>query len=326
MEKLTVSQVVGAEFKVSPQSPVIKPFGGSTVVADPSLLTPDMCHDNKWHMFLHTQLGVYQFVSDDGISFTRLQKVVGRAMRPNINRIGDTYYLFYERIRPLFFNALNLVNLAKWKSDIFGVKSKDLLNWSKPQLVVGNTRDFERSERGIAISNPFLLQDGDINRLYYSCGMTYIEDCKFCEPTHITYAQSSSVDSGYVSSEKPLISPDKNKPYLNLCSGCIKVYKLSDGYIGIQNGIYEKDGKSHSAIFLMTSENGLDFEFNKMLVEPQVVHGRDWMKQFVYASHLVRCGNKLRLYFNARDTANPILGRECIGFAEAEIGELNENV
>lgn len=321
MEKLTVKQFIDANFSVSPQSPVIKPFGGSTVVADPSLLTPDMCHDNKYHMFLHTQLGVYQFVSDDGISFTRLQKVVGRAMRPNINRIGDTYYLFYERIRPLFYNALNLVNLAKWKSDIYVVKSKDLLNWSKPQLVIGNTRDFERSERGIAISNPFLLQDGDINRLYYSCGMTYIEDCKFCEPTHITYAESSSVDSGYASSEKPLISPDKNKPYLNLCSGCIKVYKLSDGYIGIQNGIYEKDGKSHSAILLMTSTNGLDFEFNKMLIEPQVVHGKDWMKQFVYASHLVCCGNKLRLYFNARNVANPILGRECIGFAEAEIGE-----
>ena len=151
--------------------------------------------------------------------------------------------------------------------------------------------------------------------------MTYIEDCKFCEPTHITYAESKNITQGYISADAPIISPDKGKPYLNLCSGCIKVYKLQDGYIGIQNGIYEKDGKSHSAIFLMTSENGLDFDFNKMLVEPQLVQGKDWMKQFVYASHLVRCGDKLRLYFNARNVANPILGRECIGFAEAQIGE-----
>jgi hypothetical protein len=149
--------------------------------------------------------------------------------------------------------------------------------------------------------------------------MTYIDDCKFCEPTHISYAESGQITDGYIAAEKPLISPDKNNPYLNLCSGCLKVYKLSDGYIGVQNGIYEKDGKSHSAIFLMSSPDGLDFKFEKMLIEPQEVDGKDWMKQFVYASHLVKQGNTLRLYFNARDTSNPILGRECIGFAEAEI-------
>ncbi len=319
MKSLTTNQILKAEFKVNVNSPVIKPFDGSFIVADPSLLSPTESHDNKWHMFLHTNLGVYHFISDDGIRFKKVKKVVNRAMRPNINRIGKTYYLFYERTRSLFMNALNVVNAVKWKSDIYVTQSDDLVNWSEPKLVIGNTRDFEISERGTAISNPFLLQEKECNRIYYSCGMTYIDDCKFCEPTHISYAESKDITEGYVSAEAPLISPDKNNPYLNLCSGCLKVYKLSDGYIGIQNGIYEKDGKSHSAIFLMTSLDGLKFKFEKMLVEPQIVHGKDWMKQFVYASHLVKCGDTLRLYFNARNISNPILGRECIGFAEAKI-------
>ena len=319
MESLTTKQIIQADFKVNVNSPVLKPFDGSFIVADPSLLTPENSHDNKWHIFLHTNLGVYQFISEDGIHFEKKQKVVNRAMRPNINRIDNTYYLFYERTRSLFMNALNVVNAVKWKSEIYVTKSDDLVNWSEPKLVIGNTRDFEISPRGTALSNPFLLQEEGISRLYYSCGMTYIDDCKFCEPTHISYAQSKNITEGYVSAESPLISPDKNNPYLNLCSGCLKVYKLSDGYIGIQNGIYEKDGKSHSAIFLMTSEDGLNFKFEKMLVEPQVVNGKDWMKQFVYASHLVKYGNTLRLYFNARNVANPVLGRECIGFAEAVI-------
>ena len=319
MESLTTKQIIQADFKVNVNSPVLKPFDGSFIVADPSLLTPENSHDNKWHMFLHTNLGVYQFISEDGIHFEKKQRVVNRAMRPNINRIDDTYYLFYERTRSLFMNALNVVNAVKWKSEIYVTKSDDLVNWSEPKLVIGNTKDFEISPRGTALSNPFLLQEEGINRLYYSCGMTYIDDCKFCEPTHISYAQSENITEGYVSAESPLISPDKNNPYLNLCSGCLKVYKLSDGYIGIQNGIYEKDGRSHSAIFLMTSEDGLNFKFEKMLVEPQVVNGKDWMKQFVYASHLVKYGNTLRLYFNARNVANPVLGRECIGFAEAVI-------
>lgn len=317
MKNLTINQMLQAEFKVSEQSPVIKPFDGSFIVADPSVLTPDNCHDNKWHMFLHTNLGVYQFISEDGICFSKMQKVVNRAMRPNINRIDNTYYLFYERTRSLFANALNVVNAVRWKSEIYVTQSDDLINWSEPKSVIGNTRDFERSKRGTAISNPFFLQEKEVNRLYYSCGMTYIDDCKFCEPTHISYAESKDITKGYVSAVSPLISPDKRNPYLNLCSGCLKVYKLSDGYIGIQNGIYEKDGKSHSAIFLMSSQDGLEFSFEKMLIEPHVVHGKDWMKQFVYASHLVKHENTLRLYFNARDKANPVLGRECIGFAEA---------
>ncbi len=319
MKNLSVNQFKKVDFKVSTHSPVLRPFDGSVVVADPSLLTPENSHDKKWHMFCHTNLGVYHFVSDDGISFKRVQKVVPRAMRPNINHIDGRYYLFYERTRSLAANALNMINAVPWKSEIYVTESYDLLHWSTPQPVITNTREYEKSDRGMAISNPFLLRENDYNRLYYSCGLTYIDDCRFCEPTHISFAVSQNLTTGYVSAVKPLISPDKNDPFLNLCSGCLKVYKLKDGYIGIQNGIYEKDGKSHSSIILLTSPDGLEFKFEKVLVDPQVVHGKKWMKQFVYASHLVKCGDILRLYFNARDTSNMILGRECIGFAEAEI-------
>ena len=36
--------------------------------------------------------------------------------------------------------------------------------------------------------------------------------------------------------------------------------------------------------------------------------------------HLVKTGDKLRLYFNARNKAYMLSGREHIGFAEAELG------
>ena len=319
MEKLTVQQLLDAEFRISDESPVLRPFDGTFVTADPSLLTPDNCHDKKWHMFFHTTIGVYHAESDDGISFGKPIKILKRAMRPNINYIDGTYYLFYERTRSLFMNALNVVNLVRWYSEIFVTESKDLKNWTTPKKVIAHTKDYEKSPRGTSLSNPFFIKEENANRIYYSCGLTYIDDCKFCEPTHISYAESKNITSGYTSADKPLISPDKNNPYLNLCSGCLKVYRLKDGYIGLQNGIYEKDGKSHSAIFLMTSPDGLNFTFGKMLVEPMVIDGKEWMKQFVYASHLVKHENSLRLYFNARNISDPIRGRECIGFAEAHI-------
>lgn len=319
MENLTVNQIINADFKVNNSSPILHPFNGSIVVADPSLLTPDNSHDGKWHLFCHTTFGIHHFVSDDGVDFKRVNKVVNRAMRPNINRINGKYYLFYERTSPLIMNALNVINAVKWKSEIYVVRSDDLISWSAPMPVITDAKGLEKSERGSSISNPFLLRENGKNRLYFSCGLTFIDDCGFCEPTYISFAESGSLECGYVSAQKPVISPDKNNPYLNLCSGCLKVYKLKDGYIGIQNGLYEKDGKSHSAIILLSSSDGLSFKFEKLLIEPAVVDGKDWMKQFVYASHLVRYGNELRLYFNARDTSDMIRGRECIGFATAEI-------
>lgn len=318
MKNITVEQIINADFKIC-GTPILKPFNGSIVVADPSMLTPDNSHDGKWHMFCHTTFGIHHFVSDDGIDFCHINKIANRAMRPNINRIGGRYYLFYERTSPLIMNALNVVNAVKWKSEIYVVESLDLISWSEPRPVITDAKGFEKSDRGSSISNPFLLRENGKNRIYFSCGLTFIKDCGFCEPTYISYAESGNITSGYNCAESPIISPDKNNPYLNLCSGCLKVYKLKDGYIGIQNGLYEKDGHSHSAIILLTSQDGLSFKFEKMLVEPAVIDGKNWMKQFVYASHLVRYGNTLRLYFNARDDANPIKGRECIGYAQAEI-------
>ena len=303
------------------ETPVLAPFGGAVVVADPSLLTPDQAPDNMWHMFFHTTFGVYHFRSDDGIRFEKVQKVAADAMRPNVNRVGDRYYLFYEKTRPLLANALNLVNLAKWRSHLCVQSSVDLVHWSAPKSVVSTAHGYENSPRGSAISNPFLLEIEGKYRLYFSCGLTFIKDCGFCEPTHIQYAESDRVDEGYVVADKPIISPDKASPYLNLCSGCLKVYRLRDGYVGIQNGIYEQDGASHSAIFLLTSADGKRFDFAKTLVAPLASDEKSWMHQFVYASHLVRYGNVLRLYFNGRNTADMLRGRECIGFAEAVVEE-----
>jgi len=316
---ITVNSFLNSDFEIFRKEPVIKPFD-SFVVADPSLLTPDNCHDGKWHMFFHTNFGVYHFVSDDGIDFRKARMLVPNAMRPNINYIDGKYYLFFEKTRSVFANLLNIINLTKWKSEIYVIESTDLINWTKPKPVIEHSKNFEKAGKGYSISNPFLINTSDNYRMYFSCGLTFIDDCGFCEPTYINYAESKNVDSGYAVSDSPIISPDKSHPYLNLCSGCLKVYRFADGYVGIQNGIYEdKNGKSHSAIMLLTSSDGLKFDFKKILVEPGMYDGADWMKQFVYASHLVRYDNELRLYFNGRDTSDMIRGRECIGFVQAKI-------
>lgn len=317
MIPITVEGFKKLKFEPYAYNPVITPFDGSPVVADPSLLIPEQSPDNRWHLFCHTTFGVYHFDSDDGIYFRKVQKICRDAMRPNINKIDGKYYLFFEKTRPLYANALNLFNFTPWKSEIYVTESKNLHAWSKPKPVLTAANGYENSERGSSLSNPFLLREGDVNRLYFSCGLTFIEDCGFCEPTHISYAESAAADEGYIPAEQPILSPDETDYYRNLCCGCLKVYPVEDGYIGIQNGIYRKKGKSHSAIVLLTSVDGIHFAFAHALVVPG---DKPWMAQYVYASHLVPCGNTLRLYFNARNSSRWLTGRECIGFYEAPLG------
>ena len=318
MNSISFNDFLKLDFKLIDNNPVLKYPWNSFVIADPSVLTPDVAHDGNFHLFCHTFFGVYHYISDDGESFKKQGKIVNRAMRPDINYIDGTYYLFYERTRPVIFNALSILG-AKWESEIYCVESKDLVNWSKPYPVIQKTRSYEEYKKGYAISNPFLINIDDKNRLYYSCGQTFIDDCGFCEPTYISFAESDNISSGYISRSEPIIKPDKNIEYLNLCSGCLKVYKLKDCYIGLQNGLFEKDGKSHSAIMLLKSEDGVNFEFVKPFLVPQACGDNKWMVQYVYACCLTKYGNKLRLYFNARNVSDNLRGRECIGIFESEI-------
>lgn len=318
MIELNFETLNNANFTLYKNNPVIHNPLSSFVIADPSVLTPSMSHDGKWHLFCHTFFGVYHYESCDGISFENKGKAVSRAMRPDINYIGGRYYLFYERTKTVVGNALTIIG-AKWKSEIYVTESDDLISWTKPKLALGKTREFEEDENGQSLSNPFLIKTENAYRLYYSCGQTYIKDCGFCEPRHISFAESKRIRDGYLARTSPIISPDKNSRYLNLCSGCLKVYKLSDCYIGLQNGLFEENGKSHSAIMLLKSDDGVNFEFVKPFLVPQKCGKSNWMAQYVYACCLTYYEGKLRLYFNARNTSGNIRGRESIGIFEAEV-------
>ena len=320
MKNLTFARFCNLEFELYKGNPVIKNPFNSFVVADPSVLTPENSHDGKWHLFAHTFYGVYRYDSDNGIDFKKVKRVVNRALRGNINYINGKYYLFYERTQTLLKNALSVVG-GKWKSEIYVTCSDNLDDWSKPELVIGKTKPFETDEHGQSISNPYLMKIDDTYRMYYSCGQTFIKDCGFCEPTHISFAESKDVKNGYISRNLPIISPDKNIEYLNLCSGCLKVYKLADCYIGLQNGIYQKDGNSYSAIMLLKSDDGESFEFVKPFLVPQMCGENKWMAQYVYASHMVLHDGTLRMYFNARNVADMLRGRESIGIFEAKLNK-----
>lgn len=314
---LSFEDLRSADFVLYPSNPVIRRFGTSPVVADPSVLTPSLSPDGRWHLFAHTLSGIFEFISDDGISFGKGRKIVSRAMRPHILATQGKYILFFERLQTLPARAAGFLG-GVWKSDIYAIESRDLKSFSQPFPVLTFDKAFEKvGRRGHSLSNPFVLEDGGKYVMYYSAGLTYVPDCKFTEPTYICRAVSDSPAGGYVKDPAPVLAPDPGSRLFNLCCGCLKVYKLNDGYAGIQNGIYSEKGASKSAIQLLYSQDGINFTFSRTLIKPDPHVGDGWMAQFVYASHLVYEGGELKLYFNARDKAFMLSGREHIGLATA---------
>ena len=316
MHDLTFDTLYNAEFRLYEGNPVIRRHGFSTVVADPFVLTPDLTPDGRWKLFAHTLEGVFLYDSADGFAFGKGRKIVPRAMRPCVVRTEDGYILYYERVQPLVPRGLTMLG-ADWKSGIYAVKSRNLVDFSEPFPVLTYDRPYEQTgRRGHSLSNPYVIPDRGGYTLYYSAGLTFVPDCGFSEPTFICLAHSSRPDGGFVKRDEPLIRPDPEQPLFNLCSGCLKVYRMADCYAGIQNGIYRVDGRSESAVSLLRSDDGVHFTFARTLLTPARDGG--WMSQFVYASHLVQAPDgALRLYFNARNRAD-VLGVEHIGIALAE--------
>ena len=319
---ISFEQFNKAGFQLFEKNPVIRRHGLSPIIADPSVVTPDMSHDGNWHMICHSIFSLEHYVSPDGYGWEYAGRVINRAMRGNINRIDGEYYIYYEHLQP-FIRRMKGLFFGGWISDIYLIKSRDLKSFSRPEKVLGNDMKYASDERGRAASNPFLLNKDGKYSLYFSAGQTYLEDCGFCEPTYIGIAESDGPCGPFEAYADPVIAPDKSERWRNLCCGCIKVYKLADSYIGIQNGIYEDDlGDSHSAIVLLKSEDGAKFEYVRDLLTPQICPestDAEWMKQFVYASSLSYYDGRLWLYFNARNAADVIRGREHIGLCCAKL-------
>ena len=145
MLDLSFDALVSAKFRVTADSPVIRhPLG--PVIADPSLLTPDLSPDGRWHLFAHSLAGVRRYVSDDGFSFSGGRVLFRRAMRPDIKRVGGEYILTFERVQPLLPRGLTLLG-GRWKSEIWVSRSPDLVTFSEPRpLLVHDGRDSASAE------------------------------------------------------------------------------------------------------------------------------------------------------------------------------------
>ncbi len=272
-----------------PENPLIEPILPEWLVGDPTVLPPEDSPDGKWHMFLNTILFIYHYTSTDGILWKR-KRCITRGIRAFLFKDENEYFLFYEKV------------LFPGHSRIVVKFSKDLRKWSKSIKILSAKLKWER-EIVHSMSCPCVVKDGNLYRLYYSTSLVFLPDLGFGEPKYIGVAESKNIVGPYKKRIEPIICPSKDHPYRNLGAGAIKVYRDNENnrWIGFNNGIYkDESGKSRSAIMIMVSNDGINWE--EPFKEPIIKPTRGWKRALVYQLCAVpRPNGELWIYYNARD-------------------------
>jgi hypothetical protein len=116
-----------------------------------------------------------------------------------------------------------------------------------------------------------------------------------------------------------MIPMDESDPWRNRGAGAIKVVydEAKALYYGFNNGIYlDEEGRTRSAIMLMSSPDGLAWEqvYDRPIVGPG---GDGWKKALVYQLDVARIGDEMWMYYNARSGWR--VGRERIGLATCRL-------
>lgn len=304
--------------------PVLKPSFPFPVLSDPSFLFPEDSLDHQWHLFAHTVFGIVHYKSENGIEWSKPKQILSNAMRPFIYTENATYYLYYEKYKPFSF-LLSWLKGRKWKSEIQVRTSSDLKTWSEPKTILTPTKDWHSDpEWGDSVSNPCLVKVGNRYRLYFSSSLVSVPDCGFCEPLHISVADSASPLGPFALFSKPILSANTMDPYSNLSAGSIKVVRWKDRLFGFQNGIFwnQKTGESGSAILFLQSEDGIHWDRinDTPILGPT---GQGWK-----ASHVSSCDVKFSesekvfiVYFNARNKPHWSKGKEAIGLFVGKVEE-----
>jgi hypothetical protein len=273
------------------------------------------------------------------------------------------YILLYEKYPPLALPLTALPFKRPWRSVLARQESSDLRSWSRPRTLMEPGLPWMKDKLlGQAVSNPCLVENhvaippaepqadspaypaamATAWRLYFSAGLAYIEDCGFNEPKYIGVATGPGPDGPFTPLTDPLLGPGiasskktesraglgtgsiaDQKTCPELGAGSMKVIRLDDGWLGLQNKIYrdgERDGgrgdsRSRSAIFVMHSKDGLSWQpaRDQPLIAPDPA--TSWKSSHVYACdcRYREANGRWYLYFNARDGWRISDGRERIG-------------
>lgn len=158
-------------------SPII--FKGDSVTAyrDPAILH----HNGTFYLYftmVEIELNGYvysytaQSRSDDLIDWTAPEKITARnqslnySSPGNVIKYGDDWILCLQTYPRLDYTADQKPRYGDQNARIFTIKSKDLINWSKPEVIKVKGNEIPIEDMGRMI-DPFIIEDKDAKGKYW---------------------------------------------------------------------------------------------------------------------------------------------------------------
>ena len=306
---MKIKEWLGLKWNYFNKNPVINPPFLSSIIADPTFVTPEQSPDNKWHIFAHSIFGIHHYESFDGIKYKKLKLIVNFGVRPFIFINEKKFLIFYEKVFSLFRFPFYDYRLEVIESD-------DLYYWSNPKVILKPNLVWHKSyiSKG-TVGGPSVFKFKNRYILIYTGGLKLIKNCLFTEARYGGVAKSSYVNKNYLPDMNPInengVDFKINKNNRNIPS---RVYKIDDGYIGLQTMFYNSiNNKPACQIKLLYSKNGDEwFENKKFKITPDC----GWKSDYVYVGDMKIYNNKVYIYFNARN--GQLIGKECIGLVIGE--------
>lgn len=255
---------------------------------DPQILLPEQSCDGKWHLFVHSWLGLHHFVSTSGIAWEPRKMIEPRAHSPFIFIENENYYLIYEkhdRNIP-FINHRTGEGKGESYSCIEMRTSTDLVTWSKPRLLLDSRTipfagDYLKYPR---ISRPQLIVAGDEYRLYFGASHLVLPDTKQKVSRYFACASAPAITGPYsmAKPERPLIEPDPDDKWSNLGCGSIRVVPCGDYLYAFQCPVHwdAEKKRTSSCLILLKSEDG--YVWNRCSDEPILVPAqKGWTSSYI---------------------------------------------
>lgn len=237
---------------------------------DPQVLLPEEAIDRKWHLFVHSWLGLHHYTSDSGIAWEPLSMVEIGARSPFIYAEGGVYHLLYEkRVRDIPLVGRRRALREDGKDDrasrIEICSSTDLATWSRPRTIL-DSRDVSFGADyigGPTVSRPQLFKVGGVYRLYYGVSHVVMPDVFQTVERYFACAESPRLDGLFKPADgEPLLLPRPDDPWTNLGVGSVRVLQGREGFAAFQCGAFwdAGRGRSRTAMLILSSPDGLKWK------------------------------------------------------------------
>lgn len=263
---MTTGEIRGSVWFPFSDEPLLEGTVYTPRFSNPYVILPSGACDGKWHLFVHSWIGIHHFVSDSGIAWKHDKILEYGGRFPSVYYEDELYYLVYEKNN--YRNPVSSVSKehrAEVLSRIEIRTSEDLITWSRPKTVL-ESKDVPFASdyvKNPMLSIPQIVKKDETYMLYFGASETLLDDVNQKVVRYLGCAFGRKADGPFSlgKPEKPVLEADPNDPDSNLACGSVRIVQASDKIYAFQCSSYwdENKRKSSSVLRILESEDGIEF-------------------------------------------------------------------